>query len=330
MRFSSFLFYASIFTSIVISGKDKDPLNLKVSYPDQTRNEWRSKLMAYPGKPLEKDFYESGTDFFKEEYGKPCVFSEDWIKEHGYSSEKYTIEDGALVFDTGKKGFSFAFGPSPEQAEMAGPRLGTSWGGCEKDVYRLEMRIQQSVSKTEWLFQIRKGGGYGRSKKFVVNGTKSRIFITDLGYVRNLNSDETGIKFTCLTPGATVKIKSLKIVPYSSNVYFRRKIDLPWKPVMAHATFDAPEDYDIYVNGQKAASGNKHYFPGTVSTVDLLPYLKKGKNIIAIRKSWHSWLRNRPVVLFEGFAAGQKGQIVRILGGKGWKATLDTGKGWEK
>jgi malectin (di-glucose binding ER protein) len=309
--------------------KNKDPLNLGVPYPLHEESTWRSKLMAYPEKSQKKDFHESGTDFFKDEYGKPCVFSEDWIKEHGYSSGKYTIKNGALVFDTGKKGFSFAFGPSPDQPEIAGPRLGSNWGGCEKDVFRLEMRVQQNVPKTEWLFQIRKGSGYGRSKKFVVDGTKPQIFMTDLGLVRTLNSDETGVKFTCLTPGATVKIKSLKIAPYSSNVYFRRKVDLPWKPVMAHATFDAPEDYDIYVNGQKVASGNKHYFHGTVKSVDLKPYLKKGKNLIAIRKSWLSWLNKKPVVLFEAFAAGRDGQIERILGGKGWKTSLSATDGWQ-
>jgi len=309
--------------------ENKDPLKLGVSYPLHEESTWRSKLMAYPGKPNGQYFYESGTDFFKDEYGKPCVFSEDWIKKYGYASGAYAIENGALVFDTGKKNFSFAFGPSSDQAEVAGPRLGANWGECEKDIYRLEMGVQQSISETEWLFQIRKGSGYGESKNFIIKGTEPQLFITDLGLVRTLNSDETGIKFTCLTPGAIVKINSLKIVPYSSNVYFRSKINLQWKPVMAHATFDAPEDYDIYVNEQKIASGNKHYFHGTVRSVDLIPYLKKGENVIAIRKSWLSWLNQKPVVLFEAFAADRNGQIARILGGEGWKTSLAADNGWE-
>lgn len=330
MRLSSFLFCASIFASITVCARSKDPLNLKVSYPDQSRNEWKSKLMSYPDKPKQNDFKASGCDFFVNEYGKPCVFSEDWIKKYGYASDKYQIKNGNLIFDTGKKDFAFAFGPPPGNSEKAGPRLGANWGMCEKDVYRLEMQMQQNVPQSEWLFQIRKGSGYGKGKKFTIKGTEPRLFMTDLGYVRELNRDETGIKFTCLTPNAEVKIKSLKIVPYSSDVYFRKKISLPWKPAIAHATFDAPEDYDVYVNGKKVASGNKHYFHGTVRSVDLKPYLKKGENVIAIRKSWHSWLRKKPELLFEACAIGRNGQIVRILGGKGWKTSLSANKGWEK
>jgi len=92
--------------------------------------------------------------------------------------------------------------------------------------------------------------------------------------------------------------------------------------------FEAPEDYDIYVNDQKVASGNKHYFHGTVKSVDLGSYLKKGENVIAVRKSWLSWLAKKPILLFEAFAAGRDGQIERILGGKGWKTSLNASGNW--
>lgn len=321
--------------ALAMNGADgKDPLGLGIRYPSQADSAWRSKLMSYPGKPGPDDFHDSGEDFFTWEYGKPCVFTEDWISGHGFhAGGNYAVKDGALVFKTGKWGFSFGFGPAAGVSDKPRPRFGANWPDCEKDVFRLKMAVSQDVPETKWRFQVIEPNKYSLPKEFTVKGDGEQLFMTDLGLVRELKDGTDGVggvRFTCLTPGAKVEIKSLEIAPYSADVYFRREFELPWKPVMAHATFDAPEDYDVFVNGQKVAEGNRIYFPGTVRSVDLTQFLRKGGNVIAIRKNFFSWLRKAPVVMFEGFAAGRDGEIFRILGGDGWRCALSAPAGWEK
>lgn len=48
--------------------------------------------------------YEPGSDFFLLEYGSPCVFTTDKLREFGAEVKgEYRIQDGALQFDSGKK-----------------------------------------------------------------------------------------------------------------------------------------------------------------------------------------------------------------------------------
>ena len=302
------------------------------NYTSWEESTWQTKLMLCQDKLTASNFYDSGTDFFKDEFGKSCVFIGDLLSEWGFASEAYEIKDKALVFKSGKKGFSFGFGNSPEKNYEPDVRFGAGWRRRLQDIFRLSMTIEQNVIESQWRFQIMgPGNKYILKKEFSIKGKDLQNFICDLGLVRELYSGPTGgIRFTCLTPEAEIKIKSMEIAPYSADVFFRRIINLPWKPVMAKATFDAPEDYDIFINGKKAAEGDLHYFPGTVRTIDLLPYLKKGENIIAIRKNFFSWLRNTPEILFEGFAADRDGEIIRILGSSEWKSSLQADKGWQE
>ena len=321
---------ATVFSTRILH--ENNAPNLGINVVPKSESKWKSKVMLYPGKFTEKDRVWTGNDFFMDEFGEPCMFSKDWIKEHGYfGNGKYKIEDGQMVFTTGKKGFFFAFGPEPNDFSKPSLRFGTAWGKNEKDRYRLIMELEQNVPETKWIFQTCDFYKNRRGKKFKIKGNGKQIFEGDIGFVRNLMASGRGMcgfKFNCLTPGATVKIKSIKIAPSSAIVYFRKKFKLAEKPVMAHATFQSPVTYDLYVNGKKIASGTHIYPFGTIKTVDLLPYLKKGENIIAFKRDFFWWAGGTPEWLFEGVCVDYDGKITNLLGDKSWKCSLKAGKGW--
>ena len=137
-----------------------------------------------------------------------------------------------------------------------------------------------------------------------------------------------GFRLDCKTPNASVKIKDIKIAPYTGNVYFRKTFTLDEKPAVAHATYDSPETYELFINGKKADQGTDIYPKGSVKTIDLLPYLKKGKNTIAVRKEFFAWNGGNPEFIFEGIAVGKNGKTTRILCPQGWRSALKYQKDW--
>jgi malectin (di-glucose binding ER protein) len=314
---------------------EKDAPNLGINVIPKSESKWKSKVMLYPEKFTNKDRVWTGNDFFMDEFGEPCVFTKDWIKEQGYfGNGKYKIENGQMVFTTGKKGFFFAFGSKPNDFSKPSLRFGTTWGKNKKDRYRMIMELEQNVPETTWEFgtsDFLKNNG--PIKKFKIKGKGKQFFEGDIGLVRNLMDSHArrgmcGFKFKCLTPNATIKIKSIKIAPSSGTVYFRKKFKLTEKPVMAHATFQSPEAYDLYINGKKVSAGTHIYPCGTVKTVNLLPYLIKGKNVIAFKREFFSWQGGTPEWLFEGVCVDRSGKITRLLGDNNWKCSLKAEKGW--
>ncbi len=312
---------------------EKEASNLGINVIPKSESKWKSKVMQYSGKFTDKDRIWTGNDFFIDEFGEACIFTKDWIKEHGYfGNGKYRIENGRMVFTTGKKGFFFAFGPKPKEFSKPSLRFGRTWGKNKKDQYRMVMELEQNVPETSWEFCTTDFYSNSRSiKKFKIKGKGKQVFEGDIGYVRNLISARKGMcgfKLNCLTPNATVKIKNIKIAPSSATVYFRKQFNLPEKPVMAHATFQSPETYDFYVNGKKASSGTHIYPCGTVKTINLLPYLKKGKNIIAFKREFLSWQGGAPEWLFEGVCIERNRKIRRLVGDENWKCALKASEGW--
>lgn len=294
---------------------------------------WRGSVMIYPQKVSRDDIVWTGKDFFRSEYGKPCVFNEDWIKKYGFSGgAKYKIESGNLEFTTGKKGFYFGFGGIQRDRNRDSIRFGANWGPNTKDNFRLVMEVEQNVEKTDWTFS---GNDFFRAsrhpKNFTIRGKGTQKFVANIGYVRNISvSMATGIKFFCKTPGCTVKIKSIKIAPYSKEVFFRKTFTLKNKPVMAHMTFDSPETYELYVNGKLVSKGSNIYPCGFVKTVSLLPFLKKGKNVIAYKEEYYRWSSGKPAWFVEAIAVDRNGGTTRIFGDKSWKCAIKAGKDWMK
>lgn len=194
------------------------------------------------------------------------------------------------------------------------------------------MEVDQNVEKTDWTFSgnsFFRGGSYPRN--FTIRGKGTQKFVADIGYVRCINvSLTTGIKFLCKTPEATLKIKSIKIAPYSKEVFFRKTFTLKNKPVMAHMTFESPETYELYVNDKLVSKGSNIYPCGFVKTVNLLPFLKNGKNVIAYKEEYYRWSGGKPSWFVEAIAVDRNGGTTRILGDKSWKCTIKAGKDWMK
>ncbi|MEI6421402.1 MAG: hypothetical protein WCP55_04230, partial [Lentisphaerota bacterium] len=315
---------------------DKPPINtLSVE-----STQWKSKVMFYPGKVGEENKTWSGPDFFMDEFGKPCVFDKDWLKEQGYASGDYKIENGQLVFNTGAKGFYFGFGPYPGDRSKPSPRFGRAWGANVKDKYAVEMEIEQDVPETGWSFTTSDFDAFARemtgptasgqaSLAFKIKGRGPQVVKSEVGLVRNLmDKGICGFKLTCMTPGANVKIKSLKLAPFSADVYFRKAFNVATKPVIAQITYQAPETYDLYVNGKKVDSGTNIYPAGTVKTLDLLPYLEVGENVIAFRREFLNWAGGIPEWLVEGIVIDRDGNKSPILGDGSWKCAIQAPKDW--
>jgi hypothetical protein len=317
-------------TEVIVDGIGVFPLS------EQT---WRSKVMTFPGK-IEDDIRAwSGPDFFTFEYGEPCDFDKrDFVKDYGWCARgAYVISDGKMIFTTGKKGFSFGFGGQAGTAVSGMPsnRFGACWGAQQKDRFRLQMVIEQDQPSTEWVFHLEAAGTNKKKDdltQFVIKGQGEQTFAYDLGFVRNLSTRVplTGIRFECKTPGATIKIKSIRIAPSSANIYFRKKFTIAAAPVLAHATFQVSPVYDLFINGQKVDSGPGIYPSGMQKTIDLRPYLKTGENVIAFRNEFFSWFPGyRTDWLFEGVVVDRDGNITRMLGDDSWKCGLVAENEWE-
>ncbi|OGV32710.1 MAG: hypothetical protein A2020_15120 [Lentisphaerae bacterium GWF2_45_14] len=332
---------ASSVNAIEIINEDKDPSKV-VNTLSLSDSPWRSKTMLHPEKFVpDKDREWSGEDFFIDEFGVPCDFSKssDIAEIQKFmrfdKKGKYEFKDGALQFTGDKKGFWFAFGPEPNTYyENPSLRFGCKWGKHRKDRYRISMTVSQNVPETTW--EVSTFGYLGRYKnitEFKIKGEGEQVFEADAGIVRNLldsfsRSGMCGFRLDCVTPEATVKIKDIKIAPYTGNVYFRKSFNLDFAPVMAHATYDSPITYDLYINGKLVDKGTDIYPQGTVKTIDLKPYLVKGKNTIAVRKEFFMWEGGSPEFIFEGVAVSRDGKELRILCPQGWKSTLNFQKGW--
>lgn len=295
---------------------------------------WRSKVMICPTPVTDACRIWSGVDFFEGEFARPCTFDHDWIKEEGFAGPgRYTLEDKQLVFTTGPEGFEFGFGGEPgdpTRANRPSLRFGCLWNAQRKDVYRLAMTLEQDVPETTWTFQTIAGGKPRNIKTFKITGQGGQTYETDLGFVRELDGSNTGegIKFVCATPGATVKIRSIRIAPSSATVYFRKQLYLEQQPIRAHATFQVSEVYDLYVNGRKIDGGSRIYPAGLVKTVDLTPYLKQGRNTIAFGKEFMTWSMRSPAWLFEGMAVDRDGRVTHIPGDDSWKSSLKADGDW--
>ena len=124
------------------------------------------------------------------------------------------------------------------------------------------------------------------------------------------------IKLECATAGASVKIRSMKIGPSGIACSWRKEFDVGFEPVFAQVSFDVVPHYDLYVNGEKACSDSGMNTRGGIRTVDVKPFLRPGKNLIAFRSgSIGNYNDTNTSFLMEGIAMGKNGELARMLGG---------------
>ena len=120
----------------------------------------------------------------------------------------------------------------------------------------------------------------------------------------------------------------------SQYCYVRLHLDLPEEPVkaIAYATFEPHSVGDLYVNGIKIKRGYDDRLPrfrGHVKAnkLNLLPALKKGKNVIA------AYSRKAPASKSYGLICGgdivlKSGKVIRLGTDETFKASPFAGKDW--
>ena len=286
-------------------------------------NTWKSKTMNHPDQVTDRDIIQVGPEFFQGEYGKPCVFDSDWIKEYGfYGGGTYEMKNGAMEIQSGKEGFYFGFGKHEKYSKDAkGIRFGSAWGPYPEAGVCLEMETEPGEKTSEWEYS-----SGGENKKFEMGKSgKTRVELSNLRWtgLRNL----PWIMFKCLTPDANVKIKSINLFPTGSFVSYKKTFELAAKPVIARASYTISPTYKLQINGALADSGNNIYPSAYMKHIDIAPYLKKGANEIIFTQQFINWSMKRTHWLFEGCAADEEGNLTRILGDNTWQCALNPDKG---
>ena len=297
-------------------------------------NRWKSPWMDVTEKIKPTELFETAGDFFQTQYGKPFIFQSDLIREFQLkASGKYLVKDGALQFHTGKTGWGVLFGSEPGDEKTPAIRVGAGWGKESSNSYRLEMEVEQDVPETEWLISKAHGDwkAWQNLKSFRIKGKGPQKFTIKMGWIGYPPLQMIcGLKFECKTPGALVKIRFMRLVPYSGNAFWRREFQLDFKPVAAKLSWiHKTGNHEIFVNGKKIAEGMSHRRHG-VETFDLTSILKQGKNTIAVRDQFYGGLTQNSDLALEGVAIGKNGELFRILGGKEWRWSFTAPKGWEQ
>ncbi|MCK6486815.1 MAG: hypothetical protein L6R48_00490 [Planctomycetes bacterium] len=296
---------------------------------------WRSRTMVHPDKPGAAQRVWSGPDFFTDEYGRPCRFDEDLVARFGYASGAYAVAGGALAFTAGAKGFAFGFGAEPGNPARAPIRLGFNWGRNLKDKFRLAFELEQDAP-TEWTFETVTPDGRafaGSRSEFAIAGSEVQRSAHDVGLVRILHDGfPAGFRLTCRTPGASVRLRSLHLAPSSSEVFFRRTVEIAHQPWRAHVSFAESERYALYINGERVAEGDDIYPSGLVRSVDIARHLRTGANQVAMVREWQNWNDGgcAPELLLEGVSVGTDGSIVRIVSDDRWRCAQARSEGWER
>ena len=272
--------------------------------------------------------YEPGSDFFLLEYGSPCVFTTDKLREFGAEVKgEYRIQDGALQFDSGKKGgWSVLFGSEAgDNRNRPAVRIGRGWGKLGMNKIFLELDLEQSVESSQWEYRLERS--WGRSARWEIKGKKRQKVRKQIGLV-NQSGPWRGLRLTCRTPGNQVKIHSIRLVPVAGECYWFREFELGFEPVRAGIYFDSQihrwTRYQLYVNGQLVSDNRP------VRKCDLTPYLKKGRNSIVFRDEFDSGYGSWSNVLLEVFAVGRNGEKVVFGGDEHWRWTYRPEPGWEK
>ena len=305
-----------------------------VAVNPKENNLWRTSVMDASRKIRPEELFETAEDFFLIQYGKPFVFTSDLFREFGIqTSAPYRIADGALSFHTGKRGWSMLFGAGPGDTKTPAIRFGAGWGKDRSNGWRIELEIEQDVEKTDWMISRSSGDSkfYANNQFFSVTGKGPQKFVRKIGWIGYpVPQIAQGLKIECRTPGANVRIQSIRIVPFSGNLFWRREIEIPFRPIAAKLSWmHKTGNYDLFVNGVKIASG-QHILRTGVETFDLAKHLRQGKNVIAFRDQFYGGLSQNSSIQLEGVVIGRNGELLRIPGDREWRWSYQAPAGWEK
>ena len=298
--------------------------------PELSENRWNSQIMDISRRYGEQELTALDADFFTGEYGMPFLFRDDLPKRFGLrTSGAYTIRNNALEVRVPAKGWSILFGAKRGERTIPSIRFGRGWGKFSEYRYRLELLLEQDVPETEW--QFFRHTPYGKSgKKFKAPGKERQLLKVNLGLIGNNPYMIGGLELQCSTPDARIRIHSMRIVPYVLNISWRRKFRLDFDPVRGGISLYPRCNFDLFVNGEKAASGN-HLLGGGhgVLRIDISKLLRKGDNEIVYRGNFNGGYGPTQRLLQESFAIGKNGEQLHLPGDTNWEWSFD-GKNWHK
>ena len=303
-------------------------LNLGINVLPASENRMQGQLMEAGRKIRPEEQYEAGSDFFLLEYGSPCVFLTDKLREFGAEVKgEYRIQEGALQFDSGKKGgWSMLFGSEAgDDKNRPAVRIGRGWGKLGMNKIFLELDLEQSVESSQWEYRLERS--WGHSAAWEIKGKKRQKIRTQIGLV-NQSDPWRGLRLTCRTPGNHVKIYSIRLIPVAGACYWFREFNLDFEPVRAGIYFDSQihkwTRYQLYVNGHLVSDDRP------VRKCDLASYLKRGRNVIVYRDEFDSGYGSWTNVLLEVFAVGRNGERIVFGGDDRWRWTYRPEPGWNK
>lgn len=331
------LFAGVFFCTVLLSAQEllyTPGPTMGIAVNPKENNLWKTRIMDASRKIRNEELFETAGDFFSIQYGKPFVFQSDLFREFKIkTSAPYRIADGALQFRTGKKGWSMLFGAEPGDEKTPAIRFGAGWGKDRSNAWRIELEIEQDVEKTDWMISRSTGDSkfYTNNQFFSVKGKGPQKFIRKMGWIGYpVPQIARGLKIECRTPGANIRIRSMRIVPFSGNLFWRREIQIPFRPIAAKLSWmHKTGNYDVFVNGVKIAAG-QHILRTGVETFDLEKQLKQGKNVIAIRDQFYGGLSQNSSIQLEGIVIGRNGETLRIPGDREWRWSYQAPEGWEK
>lgn len=301
-----------------------------INVPDYSDNLWKSQVIRYPDKIDDSVRYWTTPDFFEQEFGKKLSFASGNLSSYdGRMNVPYKVSNGWLEFNTGKKGGTLEFGSPLRDKIHPSICFSSGWGPRQTDALRLEMKMEQNIGSSEWVFSIATKDRLVTIKKFSIKGQKQQTCEINLCSIRKILrfANITMIQLKCLTPNANMKIRSIRLGPSTMDCFWRKELNLNFKPVFAQVSFNISPHYSFYINGRKVCSERLHDFRSGLRTIDISKFLCKGKNTIAFRSALADADTS---FLIEGVAIGKNGQLAKILGDKSWRCNLTAASGWER
>ncbi len=158
-----------------------------------------------------------------------------------------------------------------------------------------------------------------------------------------------GMLFVQLTPPAVNNLGEVAVdltqpdlgdaswiwVGNSEGAYFRKSFEINKMPETAKVIVSGVSGFRLFVNGRKVDDDIGPWatwdYP---KSVDILPYLKEGKNVFAAWGQFYKGINVSYPPEYQGFilamkVIGKNGDILKLETDKSWKGNLNEFEGWE-
>lgn len=263
------------------------------------RNTWKSLKIEATKKPAASDYvFDDSLDFFTLEYGKP------------FEPVSFTVPA------TGEW-----------KTVHTDIRLGRGWGRLNLGRFSLVLELEQD-KPTDWRF-LRWGDGGRVQTTFAATGSVVMVR-HECGMIKGLERLQN-LELACMTKGANVRIRSLKLVPVRLPLSWRKRFtlsELPWKA--GYTTMNR----NVTVNGRPVWANT---MGGGIFRKDITSLLKVGENEIVVTGNYNAGYGLPPHVLSftEAFYVTKDGTTVPLGTDRSWEWRFGEGawqpvKAWRR